>query len=66
MTDHMGGKSRYARKIAPALPTITTGSADIMVSTVEEAAGFTSSITLVVCCAASATVCVQRGHTFYE
>jgi len=45
----MDGKTRYARKTAPAAPTITTGSAEVMVSTVDEAMGFASSITLVVC-----------------
>ncbi|KAF9667652.1 hypothetical protein SADUNF_Sadunf15G0046000 [Salix dunnii] len=48
IVDHMDGKRRYARKTAPAVPTITTGSAEVMVSTVDEAIGFASSITLVV------------------
>lgn len=64
MTDQMGGRRRYARNSAPAVPTITTGSADEMVSTVEEAIGFASSIILVVCCAASVTVCKQRDNSF--
>lgn len=66
MADHIGGKRRYARKMAPAVPTITTGSADNIVSTVDEAIGFAPSITLLVCCAASTSVCDQRGQAFYE
>ena len=60
MTDQMGGKSRYATNNAPAVPTIVIGSADVMVSKVEEAIGFAASITFVVCFAASATVCNQN------
>lgn len=41
---------------APAVVTITTGSAEEMVSTVDEAMGLAPSITLVVCSAAPATV----------
>lgn len=42
---------------AAAVSTITAGSEVDKVSTVDDAIGFTSSITLVVCCAASVTVC---------
>lgn len=48
------------RNNAPAVPTITTGSADEIVSTVDEAIGLASSMTFVVCFAASATVCNQE------
>lgn len=37
------------RNNAPAVPTITTGSADEMFSKVDEAIGLASSITFVVC-----------------
>lgn len=60
MADQMGGRRRYTRNNAPAVPTITMGSDDEMVSIVEEAIGLASSITFVVFCAASATVCKQR------
>lgn len=66
MTDQMGGRRRYTRNNAPAVPTITIGSDDEMVSTVEEAIGLASSITFVVFCAASATVCKQRDNLFYD
>lgn len=56
MADQMGGRRKYARNNAPAVPTITTGSAEEMVSTVDEAIGFATSITFVVCCAAPAIV----------
>jgi len=42
MTDQMGGKRRYATNNAPAVPTITVGSAVEIVSTVDEAIGFAS------------------------
>lgn len=57
MIDQMGGKRRYARNNAPAVPTMTVGSAETMVLTVDEAMGFAPSINFVVCCAASVTVC---------
>ena len=58
-TDQMGGRRRYATNNAPPAATTETGSADERVSTVDEAFGLAPSITLVVCCAAFATVCSQ-------
>lgn len=60
MADQMGGRRRYIRNNAPAVPTITMGSAEEMVSTVDEAIGLASSITFVVCCAVSATICLHK------
>lgn len=60
MADQMGGRTRYATNNAPAVTTTVVGSADEMVSMVEEAIGLAPSITFVVCCAAPATVCDQN------
>lgn len=60
IADQMGGRRRYVRNNAPAVPTITTGSPDVMVSTADVAIGLASPTTFVVCCAASATVCNKR------
>jgi len=56
MADQIGGNKRYAMNSAPAVPAITVGSDEVIVSMVDEAIGLAPSITLVVCCAASATV----------
>lgn len=64
MTEKMGGMRRYATNNAPPVPTMRVGSADKMDSTVVEAIGLAPSITLEVCCAASATVCKQNMHNF--
>jgi hypothetical protein len=49
MIDQMGGRRRYVRNNAPAVPTITTGSAVEMYSIVDEAIGLAPSITFEVC-----------------
>lgn len=56
MNEKTGGRRRYPTNKAPPAYTNAIGSADEMVSIVDEAIGFASSITFVVCCAASATV----------
>lgn len=66
MTDQMGGSRRYERNNAPAVPTITMGSADEMVSTVDAAIGLASPMTFAVFSATSATVCNTRDHSFCQ
>lgn len=61
MADQMGGRRRYETNNAPAVPTITVGSADEMASTVDEAIGVA---TFVVFSAASATVCNKGNGSF--
>lgn len=56
----MGGRRRYAINSAPAVPTITTGSPEEIVSTVDAAIGLASPMTFEICCAAPATVCDNR------
>lgn len=51
---------RYVMNKTPTVPTITMGSEDEMVSTAEEAIGLATSIALLVCSAAPATVCNQE------
>lgn len=66
MKDQMGGMRRYATNNAPPVATIVNGSADVMVSIVEEAIGLATSITFVVCFAA---VCNQNRcftHQFLQ
>lgn len=66
MADQTGGSRRYARNIAPAVPAITIGSAEDIVSTVVEAIGLASSIKLPVCFAASATVWNQMQYPVHQ
>lgn len=62
MADQIGGKSRYAKAKTPAISAIRRGSAVEIVSTVDEAIGLATSMTLPVCCAAPTTVCNQEKY----
>ena len=60
MAERTRGSRRYTKNRAPPAPRIVIGSADKMVSTADEAIGLASSITLVVFCATSETVCSTK------